>query len=105
MQEAKKLRTISAIAADIKRTCGPKIYFGAVPYVNAMQSLFSQGDRYGMDSSDDILLHFFSNASSFRGEEAKALKYELAQHLSERYQKEFIKKYKPKTMKTETGGL
>lgn len=89
-----KLRPISAIAADIKRTW-KKMYFGAVPYVDAMLTLSVRGDRYGMDSSDDILLRFFSNASAFRGDEAKALKYELAQHVSPAYQKDLLKKYKP----------
>jgi hypothetical protein len=88
-------RTIHAIAGDIKRIW-KKMYFGAVPYVDAMLTLSVRGDHYGLDSSDDILLHFFSNASAFRGDEAKALKYELVQHLSPSYQKEFLGKYKPK---------
>jgi len=92
-----KLRPISAIAADIKRKWGPKIYFGAKPYVDAMLTLSVRGDNYGLDSSDDILLRFFSNASAFRGDEAKALKYELAHHLPEKYHKEFFGKYKPKS--------
>lgn len=92
-------RTISRIAGDIKRIW-VKPYFGAVPYLNAMLSLNTSEDRYGMDSADDILLRFFTNASSFRGEKAKVLKYELAHHLSPRYQKEFLKKYKPKELKS-----
>lgn len=94
-----KLRPISAIAADIKRTW-KKMYFGAVPYVDAMLTLSVRGDHYGLDSSDDILLRFFSNASQFRGDEAKALKYELAHHLPENYHKEFFGKYKPSMSKS-----
>lgn len=90
-----QLRPIHQIAADIKRKWGPKIYFGAKPYVDAMLSLSVRGEHYGMDSSDDILLRFFSNASAFRGDEAKALKYELAQHVSPAFQKDLLKKYKP----------
>lgn len=91
-----ELRPICRIAADIKRQWGTKMYFGAVPYVNAMLCLNTNADMYGLDSADDILLHFFSNASAFRGDDAKKLKYELAQHLSPAYAKDMLKKYRPK---------
>lgn len=89
-------RPICRIAADIRRKWGAKVYFGAVPYLDAMRSLSTNADAYGLDSADDILLHFFCNASAFRGEDAKALKWELAQHLSPAYAS-IAKKYKPKT--------
>ncbi len=90
------LRPIYQIAADIKRKWGTKMYFGAVPYVDAMLTLSVRGDRYVCDTSDDILLRFFANASAFRGDEARALKFELAQHVSPAYQKDLLKKYGPK---------
>jgi len=99
MAEQETKRTIARIAGDIKRIW-VKPYFGAVPYLNAMLSLETSADSYGMDSADDILLRFFTNASGFRGEKAKILKFELAHHLSPKYQKDFLKKYRPKEPKS-----
>jgi len=44
-------------------------------------SLSSLKDAYGMDSGREMVLYFLSNASSFRGDEAKSLKLELKQYL------------------------
>ncbi len=93
-QQLQQLRSIREIASDIKREWD-KMYFGAVPYVDAMLYLSERGDHYGADSSDDIILRFLSNASAFRGAPAKSLKYQLVQHLSPAFQKDLLKKYKP----------
>lgn len=69
-------RLICEIAFDIKSSW-KKPYFGAVPYLNAMLSLNTVDDMYGADCAKSIILYFLSNASSFRGLEAKALKSEL----------------------------
>lgn len=74
------LRTISAIARDIRKAW-PKVYFGAVPYLQAMASLETIHSRYGMEDGKSIVLYFLSNASTFRGDIAKTLKAELKQHL------------------------
>ena len=65
-------RTISAIARDIRREWGGKVNYAAEPYLNAML----RGD-YGWDGAKSVVLYFLSNASTFRGETAKALKAEL----------------------------
>jgi hypothetical protein len=53
-------------------------YFGAVPYLEAMLSLTDKNsNNYGYDSAQSIVLYFLSNATTFRGEDAKRLKAEL----------------------------
>ena len=75
-----ELRPIRAIARDIKQEW-KKVYFGAVPYLNAMLSLNDMQDYYGADDARSIVLYFLSNAGSFRGPKAKELKEELKAHL------------------------
>jgi hypothetical protein len=69
-------RAIRTIAADIRRTW-PKPYFGAVPYLDAMSSLDGITDSYGWDSADSIVRYFLSNATTWRGEDARRIKAEL----------------------------
>lgn len=70
-------RPIFSIAKDIREEWGPKIYFGARPYLDAMTFLSHKGDKYGLDNAESIVLYFLSNASTFRGDRAKELKQEL----------------------------
>lgn len=69
-------RPLSVIANEIKKDW-KNVYFGAIPYLMAMSSLNSINDNYGMDSAKSIVLYFLSNASTWRGEKAKAIKAEL----------------------------
>ena len=69
-------RPLSVIANEIKKDW-KNVYFGAIPYLMAMECLNSINDNYGMDSAKSIVLYFLSNASSWRGEKAKAIKAEL----------------------------
>jgi hypothetical protein len=73
------MRKIHQIAQDIKTEWGNKVYFGAKPYLDAMFSLEDKNSMYFMDSADSIVRYFLANASTFRGEKAKALKAELKQ--------------------------
>lgn len=68
-------RSIAEIARGRKDWTKP--YFGAVPYLNAMASLDTIQDRYYEDSAKSIVLYFLSNATSWRGATAKAIKAEL----------------------------
>ena len=70
-------RPLYDIAADIRKDWGAKVNFAAKPYLDAMASLNSIEDNYGWDSGKSIVLYFLSNASSWRGETAKAIKKEL----------------------------
>jgi hypothetical protein len=69
-------RSIRSIALDIRREW-IKVNYAAKPYLDAMMELNSINDKYGFDNARSIILYFLSNASSFRGERAKALKAEL----------------------------
>jgi len=69
-------RNLSEIAREI-RIDWKKVYFGAIPYLDAMSTLNSIADNYGMDSAKSIVLYFLSNASTWRGETAKRIKAEL----------------------------
>lgn len=70
------MRAINEIAREIRREW-PKVYFGAVPYLDAMGSLVSIEDNYGCDDGKSIVLYFLANAQTWRGEKAKAIKAEL----------------------------
>ena len=72
----KQARPLHEIAQEIK-TDWNKVYFGAVPYLDAMETLNSIDDNYGMDSAKSIVLYFLSNASTWRGEVARTIKKEL----------------------------
>jgi len=71
------MRSISSIAYDIQREWGAKVNFAAKPYLNAMKGLDSINDTYGFDNGRSMVLYFLSNASTFLGDKAKALKQEL----------------------------
>lgn len=70
------MRTIREISREIKQDW-KNVYFGAVPYLNAMGSLSSIKDDYGYDSAETIVRYFLANASSWRGENARRIKKEL----------------------------
>lgn len=73
--EAEK-RKLWAIAQEI-RTHWAKPYYGALPYLQAMTSLRSVDESYGYDDGRSIVLYFLSNATTWRGEDARRLKAEL----------------------------
>ena len=70
------MRPISTIAREI-RADWQKPYFGAVPYLSAMQSLDSIEDNYYEDSGKSVVLYFLANAQTWKGEKARAIKAEL----------------------------
>lgn len=74
-------RPVHEIAREIRKdwsaTAKNGIYFGAKPYLDAMSTMTSIGDNYGMDKGTSIVAYFLSNASTWRGETAKRVKLEL----------------------------
>lgn len=76
MPATTETRPLHAIAGEIIRTW-PKPYFGAVPYLRAMNSLVSINDKYGEDDAKYIVVYFLSNATTWRGEDARRIKAEL----------------------------
>jgi hypothetical protein len=73
---SQQTRPIYEIAREIKKDW-QKVYFGAVPYLDAMLTLNKVSDNFYEDSGKSIVLYFLSNASSYRGENAKRIKMEL----------------------------
>lgn len=71
-------RPLHEIADEIKKDWR-NVYFGAVPYLNAMRTLSSINDNYGYDSGKSIVLYFLSNATTWRGDTARRIKKELNQ--------------------------
>ena len=69
-------RPLYQIANEIRKDW-TKVYFGAVPYLDAMSTLDSIEDNYIMDSGKSVVIYFLSNASTWRGETAKRIKAEL----------------------------
>ena len=71
-------RTFQQIARDIK-SVWLNVYFGAVPYLEAMLTLDTSdpNDMYLYDNAGDIVRYFLANAQTFRGANANKLKAEL----------------------------
>jgi len=69
-------RPLYVIAQEI-RNYWPNVYFGAVPYLNAMATMASVHSDYGCDSGESIVLYFLSNARAWKGAAARRIKAEL----------------------------
>lgn len=60
---------------------GKGVNFAAKPYLYAMLFLSTVDEDYGLDSGRSIVIYFLSNASSYRGDLARAVKVELKKRL------------------------
>lgn len=80
MEYLKEL-TIGQIAAIIRKDW-LKINFAAKPYLDAMKYLDDLYDSYGYDSGRSIVSYFLSNAGTWRGPTAKAIKSELKSRIA-----------------------
>ena len=69
-------QSIYDIAALIRKDW-KNVYFGAKPYLDAMSKLTNISDRYGADNAKTIVLYFLANASTWRGDTARAVKAHL----------------------------
>jgi hypothetical protein len=69
-------RPLSTIAQEI-RNDWKKVYFGAVPYLDAMSTLNKITDNYFYDSAKSVVLYFLANAQTWKGEKAREIKKEL----------------------------
>ncbi len=70
------VRPLYEIAQDIE-SHWTNVWFGARPYLDAMKSLNSIHDNYGLDSAESIVLYFLANAHTWKGESARRVKAEL----------------------------
>jgi hypothetical protein len=71
--------SVNEIGSLIAREWHPANY-AAKPYIEAMQDIDAQGN-YIADSWTSIVAYFLSNATSWRGDTAKAVKAELNKRL------------------------
>ena len=69
-------RPLYVIARDIRANWRP-VNYAAVPYLSAMASLGAIHEAYGHDSAKSIVRYFLGNATSWRGDVARAVKAEL----------------------------
>lgn len=69
-------RKLYEIAREI-RGDWKKVYFGAVPYLDAMSTMGNITQMYGADSGASVVLYFLSNATTWRGPVARRVKAEL----------------------------
>jgi hypothetical protein len=82
-------RSLSTIASEIRKDWKAtakdgRIYFGAVPYLDAMSGMDKISDRYFDDSGSSIVAYFLSNAQTWKGETARRVKAELNAMLKSR---------------------
>lgn len=77
MPANKQTRPLYEVAEDIRRTWGAKVKYSAKPYLDAMSDMDKVSDPYGFDSGDSVVRYFLSNATGWRGEDAKRIKAEL----------------------------
>jgi hypothetical protein len=71
-----QIRPLSEVAHEVYETW-PKVNYAAKPYLTAMEQLDLITDAYGADSAASIVRYFLSNATGWRGEDAKRIKAEL----------------------------
>ena len=69
-------RSLSEIAREIRKEW-PNVNYAARPYLDAMCSLSSVNDSYGLDDGKSVVAYFLANAGTWRGEAAKRIKAEL----------------------------
>ena len=69
-------RSLNTIANDIRKDW-TKPNYAAVPYLDAMRSLDTMQDKYYFDDASDIVRYFLANATTWKGDTARAIKAEL----------------------------
>ena len=69
-------RPLYEIAREIEKDW-KRPYFGAVPYLEAMNCLHSINDNFIEDSGKSVVLYFLANANTWRGDVARRVKAEL----------------------------
>ncbi|MCT1526081.1 hypothetical protein ACS126_03535 [Sphingobacterium lactis] len=68
--------------AEIIKADWKNIYFGAVPYLDAMSSIESIDSDYYEDSAESIVSYFLANAQAWRGQTARSVKAKLKELIS-----------------------
>ena len=76
--------TLSEIAVVIRRDW-KNVYFGAVPYLDALASLVSIEDNFYADSGSSVVAYLLSNCQTWKGSVAREVKAELNKRLKASY--------------------
>ena len=76
MSKIQRTRTLSEIAQEI-RADWKNVNFAAKPYLDAMAQCSTIDGMYFQDSAKSVVLYFLSNASTWKGSEARRIKKEL----------------------------
>lgn len=76
------MRKLNEIAKDVRKDW-KNVYFGAVPYLEALERLENLSDVYGMETAVSIVNYFLANATYWRGQKAREIKKELNDMLKE----------------------
>jgi hypothetical protein len=69
-------RPLPVIVAEIRKDW-KNVWFGAVPYLQAMGQMNSIEDNYIHETGKNIVLYFLGNAAQWKGETARRVKAEL----------------------------
>lgn len=69
---------------------GKGVNYAAKPYLDAMGGMESHKENYGLDSGKSIIAYFLSNAGTWKGPTAKAVKAELKTRLREAGEGELV---------------
>jgi hypothetical protein len=69
-------RSIRTIAHEVTLDW-VKPNYAAVPYLDAMRELDSIRDKYYYDSAESVVRYFLANATTWKGDAARAIKAEL----------------------------
>ena len=78
------MRAVREIAQEIQGDW-ININDGAAIYLECMHSINKVSDMYGHDTGKSIVLYFLSNASTWRGDNARRIKNELKNLLNNKY--------------------
>jgi len=84
IEESAESRKLSDIAKEISADW-QKVAPAAAPYLDAMHSCDTIDGNYGADSCASVVAYFLSNAASWKGDKAKAIKKELNSMLKKYY--------------------
>ena len=76
--------SLCGIAAIINKDW-KNVYFGAVPYLHAMECLNDINEHYGADTGSSVVAYFLANANPWRGPVAREIKKELNKRLKATY--------------------
>ena len=76
--------TLSQIAAVIREDW-KRVYFGAVPYLDALSTLTNISDNYFADTGASVVAYGLSNMTTWKGPIARLVKAELNKRLKASY--------------------